>query len=155
MSNLVVIKQGVLNEKGRQTLKTWSYWNTDLADETLLMKQAFLPIMNEMESLPNKEYKEFSDTSKTFFEKGTFISKAQFESLNRCLTILGYPTVSLNNNGEYYQPVATGKTSPDSTAWKQNAQARLQEFCEIIEQYKQGTLKIEKLGAKNIFEYTN
>lgn len=128
MSALINIRQGNITYNTRKSVKTWTYWNTDLKDETMLMERGFLPLVLEYNHMKDKHRIEFEKIFEVFFGKGTFLTLDQVESINTLLHYYGYPEVTLNNNGEYFQPVSKGRSSPDKNSWQMNAEARLAEF---------------------------
>jgi hypothetical protein len=129
MSALIRINQGEPDGgPDRSVRTTYAYWNTDLDDETLLIEQGFVPLARNLSNLPLPLERRIATIMRTFFEKGTFLGENDVVIINQALTAINHPTITLTDNGVYYQPVLKDKRSPDKRSWEINGESRLAEF---------------------------
>ena len=124
MAAILQIHQGSVVGTERYHATEWSVVNTSLEDELILIDRVFIPIFTEYQKLSAQQQRKFDTVVNRFFNNGTFLFLDQLDSLNEMLDSLGYRTVELENNGEYYQPTEPGKTKPSAAAWKSNGNAR-------------------------------
>lgn len=124
MAAILQIYQGPVVGTERDHKTVWSVVNTSLEDELELMHRAFIPLFTEYQKLTAQQQRKFDTIVNRFFNNGTFLMLDQLDSLNEMLDSVGYRTVELENNGEYYQPTEQGKFRPSAAAWKANGNAR-------------------------------
>lgn len=137
MAALLEIQQHSCTRDGiRKVTKTFTFYNTSLEDETILIKKAFLPLYAFQDKLSKQANKVTDKIFKRFFEEGMFLSIQDIANLNKYLKEINHPIIQLINDGKYSQPVCGGDTRPSSSAWKANAVARSAEMQVAVNGYK-------------------
>ena len=160
MAGIQYISQKTINNSGMVIGEMkWSYLNTTFIEESLLLKQAFLPltILSDMGELTENEKYEFHRICDRFFSQGMFLTVEQFKMLNHLLSQHGhqkiiavYPgmedEVSIGRayiilDGTYDQPIKKGgkNKSPNAkgvAAWALNGKRRMTEFTAMLSKHK-------------------
>jgi len=151
MATFLKITQGnATNRKDPKTVE-WTYVNTTLADELIIMQKGLLPLAveNIEGNLSDNDAKRLNSLINKFLEQGKFLTHTNYVTLNVLLDLYDYAKIDLVDDGNYWQPVMPGKKTPCKEAWKANGKSRTKEFEQVITDYNTGKLLVTKITKKD------
>ena len=153
MASILSISQGFVSDTGnRKSNKVWQVINTTIEDENILMVQGFLPLIEFEDNIPDYLQNMVDAAYTRFFTKGMFLLEEHLNAMNEALGAIGYQTITLTNDSNYFQPVLPGKYKPCLKSWKNNGTARTKEMKQVYADFNTGKLDLDLYRVKNVFQ---